>query len=335
METCTVHIVVDTVQTGIAIGGLRVRVGGSSIEAHDLAEAMTAKLALFGVLAGGAKVVVDPVLGSTFEVMLDDLAAVLGPYLKAGLLLGEDIGVTSDEVRELYDRTQFEPVQNTLKIVREHGVVVTAPAARLKDLLSSEFSGRLAGEAVVIALECLPASMTKDLDRVRVSVQGVGSVGGTAARILADRPRFSVVTVCDAYRLVRDDGGLPVDWLEGHLSEHGTILPDPALEEGAPTEWMDGEAHVLIAAAVQDAITSANVEEIASSVRCVVEAANLAVTPDAADALRRRGVMLIPSTVASAFTSVCFGLLATGEATMEDVRDVYAARVRNLLEGGQ
>ena len=90
--TCTIHVVVDSVENGIAIGGMRIIPEASVQETAELARAMIQKL--FGVPVGGAKALVAPRRGYSFADMREDLAEIMQPFLESGFLLGEDVGTT-------------------------------------------------------------------------------------------------------------------------------------------------------------------------------------------------------------------------------------------------
>jgi len=92
--TCTIHVVVDSVENGIAIGGMRIIPEASVQETAELARAMIQKLKLFGVPVGGAKALVAPRRGYSFADMREDIAEIMQPFLESGFLLGEDVGTT-------------------------------------------------------------------------------------------------------------------------------------------------------------------------------------------------------------------------------------------------
>lgn len=77
--TCTIHVVVDSVENGIAIGGMRIIPEASVQETAELARAMTQKLKLFGVPVGGAKALVAPRRGYSFADMREDIAEIMQP----------------------------------------------------------------------------------------------------------------------------------------------------------------------------------------------------------------------------------------------------------------
>lgn len=333
-ENCTVHLVVDTVKNGIAIGGLRMSSGGTLQETVELAGAMTDKLTLFGVAAGGAKVVVGPKPGRDFAAVRGEVAEALSAHLRAGFLVGEDVGVTSDEVREIYDLAGFDPIENTIRIVGGHGVQVQMPPAELAQLLTRQYSGRLAGEGVLIVLRAM--GLARQGQKIRVSIQGAGSVGGTIASLMAADPAFEVIGLSDKDHLVWSPDGLDTEWITRNVDEHGSISISElkaGASVGEPGEWMLPDAQVLVAAALGGSITHYNADAVPPGALCVVEAANHAVSDAAAGILAQRGITVVPGALANAFTSVCFGLMATGQATMETVHEIYGERVAQLVEG--
>jgi glu/leu/phe/val dehydrogenase len=307
-------------------------------ETAELARAMTQKLKLFGVPVGGAKALVAPRRGYSFADMREDIAEIMQPFLESGFLLGEDVGTTSDEIREIYTINQIDPIKNTLQIVERRGIKVETPAAELEELLTADFSGQLAGRGVVIVLDAFIQRNALPYSPVEVSIQGAGSVGGTTARLLAERSEYKVVALCDADALIQDPEGISRSWLDRHIHARGSLkLTDltPTASIKKPQDWLKTKAHILVAAAVRDAINFEIAESLPNEIVCVIEAANLAVTSDAADKLKEIGIAVIPGALASAFTSVCFGLLATGQANLNNVEAVYRERVNLIMEGLQ
>jgi hypothetical protein len=92
-------------------------------------------------------------------------------------------------------------------------------------------------------------------------------------------------------------------------------------------EWCLADSEVLIPAAIEDSIDERTVARLGGSLRLVVEGANAPVTPSAEAELEARGVLVIPDFIANAGSATAFGLLITGEATLETVYDEFLSRI--------
>lgn len=331
LPQCTVHLAIDTVASGLTVGGLRFAPALTPDDAEELARKMTQKLALFGVPAGGAKVLVSPRGTGTVSELIGQIAAALRPYLANGLLLGEDLGTTSADVLAIYESAQVDPIEGTAKLARQRGLELEIPDAGLADLLGPEFSSVLAGTGIYSVASELASELSPT--SIRVAIQGVGSVGFSAAKLLADDPQFCVVSLSDRHGSVRSATGFSSDWMEKSVDERGTINRHSIPADASETDqaWFDVDAELLIPAAVADALPLTALEGLSQDVRAVICGANGALTQEAEYEAVRRGLLVIPDILSNALTAVAFGLLATGGATYSGVITEYAKRAVRLV----
>jgi glutamate dehydrogenase (NAD(P)+) len=135
----------------------------------------------------------------------------------------------------------------------------------------------------------------------RVAVQGMGNVGGTAAKLL-DREGCKVVAVSDVSGGVCREDGLDVGDILAFLSgNHGKYLKDydaPGVAHITNEELLAADVDVLIPAALENQIS----RDIAERVRAqyVVEGANGPTTVEADRVLEARGVKVVPDILANA-----------------------------------
>jgi glutamate dehydrogenase (NAD(P)+) len=164
-------------------------------------------------------------------------------------------------------------------------------------------------------------------------VQGFGSMGGATARYLA-RAGVRVVGIADRDGLVHNPEGLDVETLLLTRDGYG-VMDRSRLREGdveLPREdWLSLDADVLVPAAMSYVITPDIVDRI--SARIVVEAANVATLLDAEEALRARGVVVVPDFVANCGTNqwwwwICYGDV---EPTATSAFSMLSARMRPLV----
>jgi glutamate dehydrogenase (NAD(P)+) len=135
------------------------------------------------------------------------------------------------------------------------------------------------------------------LPGARVAVQGLGNVGGVAARLFA-QAGCRVVAVQDHAGTVYNEAGLDIPALLAHASAQGSVVgfaPAQALPED---RFWQVPCDILVPAALEQQITAANAHQIQA--RLVIEGANGPTTPEADDILAGRGILVVPDVVANA-----------------------------------
>lgn len=321
-------LVIDTLTGGFAAGGIRLSPTVTLEEVQELARTMTRKFRLLKIPLGGAKagIVADPASPQK-EAHLRAFARLAEPFLKELYIAGEDLGTTARDVALVYREagcSWFDVVsQRGAERFREAGIPLDAlKGLRPTDLEGVNLEEVLTGFGIAEVTEeaCLPLGF--EPGECRVSMQGFGTVGGAAARYLAEKG-FRLVAVADARGVLYHENGLPVEELLAARDELGLIdrgkLSFP-LEERPREEWLRVEADVLIPAAISGAVHEGNVQEIHPNVRLVVEAANLPLTPGAERALFERGVVVIPDFLANAGAAGGFGMLLTAQVPPDPMR---------------
>lgn len=133
--------------------------------------------------------------------------------------------------------------------------------------------------------------------QARVAVQGMGNVGGTIARILAEHGH-TIVAMSDSRGGIYAERGLDVEKVEAYKKEHSSLVGYPGAKQITNAELLELECDVLIPAALENQITGENVSRIRA--KAVLELANGPTTPDADDALFARGIPVVPDILANA-----------------------------------
>jgi glutamate dehydrogenase/leucine dehydrogenase len=128
-------------------------------------------------------------------------------------------------------------------------------------------------------------------------VQGFGNAGRNVARVFREAGA-RIVGVSDSRGGIYDPDGLSLVEVEIHKDETGSVVDMPATKPLGPKEVLEVPCHVLIPAAMESQITTANAREIQA--RVVIEAANGPTTPEADDLLSERGISVIPDTLSAA-----------------------------------
>ncbi len=322
-------LVIDRLVGGVAAGGLRIQPGLDRRALADLAAAMTRKQAAYGIQVGGAKaglamppdhprraavlrrflVALRPIIESRWSVgpdvntsmrELEAVAAALGlPSLK--LCVGRARGLSDAEFLRRY--ALFEEVIDGWTINQLRG-----PAA--------------VAAAVAAALEHLGVAP----HGARVAIQGAGTMGGGAARLLA-AAGARVVAWSDDRRCLRGPAGLDVADLLARR-DGGRL---PAGEGDAPPAALaDAACDVVVLAAIARGLDAAQVRRLRA--RAIVEAANLALDDDAARAAHEAGVVVVPDVLASAGGSLAVeALYAAAPTCGADILAHVERRARALI----
>lgn len=129
-----------------------------------------------------------------------------------------------------------------------------------------------------------------------IAIQGFGKVGRRAALEL-ERAGARVVAVSDVRGAVRAAGGLDVVELAAFAERTGSVVGFPGGDVFAPAALLTEDVDVLIPAALEGVITHDNADHVRA--RVIVEGANGPVTSVADEALRRRGVLIVPDILAN------------------------------------
>jgi glutamate dehydrogenase (NAD(P)+) len=306
------HLVVDRLVRGVSSGGLRMRLGCTLEEVAGLARGMTMKEALHYnpqgryIPLGGAKggIDCDPRDPEAYGVLVRYLRAVR-PYIERFWTTGEDLGLTQDIVdRAVREAGLVSSIQAVYPLLDDE----EAARRRLADAFALEVDGigldELVGgcgvaEAVLATLD--RAGVARE--GTRVSVQGLGTMGGATARFLA-RAGLRIVAVADVRGTIINPAGLDVEALLAARDGYGAV--DRSVLREADREmpgdaWLSADAEVLVPAAVSYAVDEVNQAHITA--RWIVEAANMPVLAGAEALLAARGITVLPDVVVNSGTN--------------------------------
>ena len=131
----------------------------------------------------------------------------------------------------------------------------------------------------------------------RVAIQGFGNVGNASARIFHDFGAKIVAIQDVSGTIFNGDGINPHDLLE-FMKQNPDVTAYPKATPITKNEFWNVETEFLIPAALEKQITLENAGHIKT--RIVVEGANGPTTPAADDALRERGIIVVPDVLANA-----------------------------------
>jgi glutamate dehydrogenase (NAD(P)+) len=297
------YFVVHSLVSGLATGGTRMRAGCTLSEVEDLAAGMARKTAVFNLPVGGAKggIDCDPKNPEAYGLLTRFMQA-MRPWLDDHWVTAEDLGVPQSRIDSVFadldlDQSYHAAIERSAdpaRTLRRVNAGLNAPVpggALLGDVIG--------GYGVAQSSLGVAAAWEWDTASTTVAVQGVGTMGGAAAYYLHEAG-CRVTAVADAAGTIVDPAGLDVPALLDLRDGYGEI--DRArLPEGVrclPREAvLSTDVDILIPAAVSYAITP----EVALTVsaRVIVEAANVATTPEAESMLAARGIPVIPDFVAN------------------------------------
>ncbi|MFM8988296.1 MAG: Glu/Leu/Phe/Val family dehydrogenase [Alphaproteobacteria bacterium] len=273
-------------------GGIRFHQDVSLPEVMALAAWMSVKNAAVNLPYGGAKggVRVDPRKLSRGELerltrrYASEIAIVIGPTKD---IPAPDVNTNEQVMAWIMDTYSMHEGATVT------GVVTGKPSPVGGSLGRREATGR----GVFVVARAAAARIGLDLAGAAVAVQGLGNVGGVAARLFAEAG-CRVVAVQDHGGTVHREAGLDVPALLAHAAGTGSVrgfAGGAAIEAGA---FWSVPCDVLVPAALEQQIGAANAGAIRA--RLVVEGANGPTTPEADDILRARGVTVVPDVIANA-----------------------------------
>ncbi|QRV13999.1 Glu/Leu/Phe/Val dehydrogenase [Haloterrigena salifodinae] len=273
-------------------GGLRFHPEVDAEECTGLSMWMTWKCAVMDIPFGGGKggVAVDPKALTEDETerltrrFAEELRDVVGPTKDVP---APDMGTDAQTMAWFMDAYSMQQGETIPGVVTGKPPVIGGSYGR------EEAPGRSTAIAAREAVDYYD----RDLEDTTIAVQGFGSVGANAARLLEDWGA-TVVAVSDVNGAIYDPEGLDTHAIPTHEEEPEAVLEQDASETLSNEAILELDVDVLIPAAVGNVITADNADAIDADI--VVEGAN-GPTTFAADAiLAERDVHVIPDILANA-----------------------------------
>ena len=292
IEMFTGYRVQHSVARGPGKGGIRYAPDVNLDEVRALASWMTWKCAVVNIPFGGAKggVICNPAMLSDGE-----LERITRRYTAEIMdIIGPDRDVPAPDVNT-NDRVMAW-IMDTYSMHVRHATtaVVTGKPMELGGSRGrTEATGR---GCMIVTLEALKRFGLRP-EETRVVIQGFGNVGGMAARLMAARG-FKIVSIVEYNGAVYNEDGLDIPALMSHRKETGSIANFAGGENVDKTEALYQKCDVLLPAATETVITSANADRLRCRILC--EGANGPTTPLADEILAKNKVFVIPDILANA-----------------------------------
>jgi glutamate dehydrogenase (NAD(P)+) len=273
-------------------GGLRYHPDVTRDECVGLSMWMTWKCAVMDLPFGGAKggVAVDPKSLSDAEKerltrrFTEAIRDVIGPTVD---IPAPDMGTDPQTMAWLMDAYSMQEGETIPGVVTGKPPVVGGSKGR----------DAAPGRSVAIVAREAVDYYDKDITETSVAVQGYGSVGANAARLLDDWGA-DVVAVSDVNGGIYDPTGLDTGTIPSHHQEPEAVLEHAAPETVTNDELLELDVDVLIPAAVGNVLTVDNADAVRADI--VVEGANGPTTSGADEIFAERGVPVIPDVLANA-----------------------------------
>ena len=292
VEVYTGYRVLYNTSRGPAKGGIRFDLNVTLDEVKALAAWMTWKCAVVNIPFGGSKggVVCDPATLSNAE-----LERITRRYTSAIIeTLGPDSDVPAPDMNT--NERMMAWIMDTYSMHKRHTVtaVVTGKPVEMGGSLGRrEATGR---GCMIVTREALKR-LRMPIEGARVVVQGFGNVGSIAAELMEDMG-LTIVAVSDKSGGLYDPKGLRIRELQQHVRQHRYLNEYKEAEPISNEDILTLDCEVLVPAALENVITSANAGNIKARIIC--EGANGPTTAAADKILEANGVFVVPDILANA-----------------------------------
>jgi glutamate dehydrogenase (NAD(P)+) len=291
-EVFTGYRVQHSIARGPGKGGIRYSPEVTLDEVRALAAWMTWKCAVVNIPFGGAKggVICDP-----HKLSKGELERITRRYT-AELLdyLGPERDVPAPDINT--NEQTMAWIMDTYSMHVRHTSTASVTGKPI-DLGGSRGRNEATGRGCMLVCDEALKKFRMARDRTRVIIQGFGNVGSEAARHLHAQ-EYCVIGIAEVDGGIFNSNGLDIPALFDYKHQHGTIVGFPGAEPYDPKELLCVPCDILLPAATENQITSANAGRIQAKILC--EGAN-GPTTFAADAiLQERGIFVIPDILANA-----------------------------------
>lgn len=281
-------------------GGIRFSHLVNRDEVMALAALMSYKCALVDVPFGGAKGGVKISPRKYNEQQLEKITRryttelIRKNFIGPGLdVPAPDYGTGSREMAWILDTYQ----------TFNHGEIDAAACVTGKPVNQSGIQGRTeaTGRGVFYGIrqffsyadDCKALGMTPGIRGKTMVIQGLGNVGSYSGTISQEEGDAKIIGVSEIEGTIMSDNGINMEKLIRYRNEKGSILGFPGTKTLPDrNDWIAIECDVLVPAALENQITTDNAKRVKAKI--IAEAANGPVTSEAADILRKKGIVVIP-----------------------------------------
>lgn len=274
-------------------GGIRYHPEETAEIVRSLAAWMTWKCALLNLPLGGAKggVICDPKKLSRGELerltrgYMGRIWKFIGPETDVP---APDVGTDASTMGWMMD--EYAKLSGEYK----PGIITGKPIRIGGSLGRTEATGR----GGVITIREAAKEMELNLNGATVVVQGFGNVGRNAAFLARNLHNCKIIAVSDSRGGVYNPDGLNLEEVSEHKAKTGSVVGAPNTQEVGSNEVLEIEADIVIAAALENAVTAENAGRI--NTKILAELANGPTTAEADRILTEKGVHIIPDILSNA-----------------------------------
>jgi glutamate dehydrogenase (NAD(P)+) len=292
IEVFTGYRVQHSIARGPGKGGIRYAPDVTLDEVRALAAWMTWKCAVVNIPFGGAKggVICDPGLLSQGE-----LERITRRYTAEILdFIGPERDVPAPDMNT--NEQTMAWIMDTYSMHMRHTTTAVVTGKPL-NLGGSRGRAEATGRGCMIVAQQALRRFGLEPSRTRVVIQGFGNVGGMSAKLMA-RAGFKIICIIEWDGAILNRDGIDVPALMKHRQETGSILGFPGGEEIDRDEAMFLDCELLVPAAKENVITSANADRLRCKILC--EGANGPTTHIADSILQDKSIFVIPDILANA-----------------------------------
>jgi len=285
-------LVIDNTTLGPGKGGIRMLPTITTEEIFRLARTMTWKCALAELSFGGAKsgISADPkrISKEKKNEILRAFSRALKPVCPKLYVAAPDINTGEEEM------AVFAKENGSMKACTGKPAHMCVKPG-VKCGIPHEYGST--GLGVVQATFVAANYAGLDIEDATAAIEGFGNVGSYVAEYLAQID-VKVVAVSDSKGCIYNPKGLEYEKLYKIKRETRSVInytPGKVLDN---KEIFELPVDILIPAALSDVIRRDNVDRVKA--KMLVEAANIPVSPETEEVLRKRGVLVVPDILANA-----------------------------------
>ncbi len=292
LEVFTGYRVQHSIARGPAKGGVRYSPDVTLDEVRALASWMTWKCAVVNIPFGGAKggIICDPKNMSRGELermtrrYTSELIEFIGPEKDVP---APDVNTNEQTMAWMMDTYSMHMRQTVTAVVTGKPLNMGGSRGR------REATGR--GVMIICDESIKKNHMTRE--STRVIIQGFGNVGSNAA-LLMHQAGYKVVGIGEWDGGLYNPKGIDITALWEYRQKEGTIHGFKGAERAATEDLLVTDCEILIPAATESVITSANADDVKAKI--LVEGANGPTTAAADDILAEKHVFVMPDILANA-----------------------------------
>jgi glutamate dehydrogenase (NAD(P)+) len=292
LEVFTGYRVQHSIARGPAKGGVRYAPDVTLDEVRALASWMTWKCAVVNIPFGGAKggIICDPKQMSRGELermtrrYTAELIEFIGPEKDVP---APDVNTNEQTMAWMMDTYSMHMRQTVTAVV----------TGKPLNMGGSRGRREATGRGVMIICDESIKKLQMQREKTRVIIQGFGNVGSNAA-LLMHQAGYKVIGIGEWDGGLYNAKGIDIQALWDYRQKEGSIHGFKGAEPRPTDELLITDCEVLVPAATENVITSANANKVKAKI--LVEGANGPTTAAADDILADKHVFVMPDILANA-----------------------------------